>query len=393
MVPGLPSLWSILRARSRPKAKRLFKWLAVIAIVGVFFWGRSHGDLGWVLGCFYYAIALSALLANVLTMLAELPGAGAEIRQFKEQWKKSEGERTENLGLAMEWQQLKAKRDELASRKAAIQHARDKAEEAILKARAKEQEPLLEAAAEELGAAEERDDLNATYAIYKKVAHCVEISDWIEPSFRMLILACAGHKDRYQDGVRIEEMYSCYGTEDEIERDCVVSIFYATHGKIGYASEHLRPWLSSRKSDVQPHKASIEYHYGACFEFVHRYKDALEYFRKAEKRSPGFQDTQERIEALEQRLRSKGHAKEERKSDDEPAKNHGTADPYSVLGIERGADEATIKAAYRKLIVQYHPDKVASLGDELKALAEKKSKQITVAYNECLKNCKTGKAA
>ena len=31
-------------------------------------------------------------------------------------------------------------------------------------------------------------------------------------------------------------------------------------------------------------------------------------------------------------------------------------DYYEVLGIERGADEDTIKKAYRKMAKQYHPD-------------------------------------
>ena len=31
-------------------------------------------------------------------------------------------------------------------------------------------------------------------------------------------------------------------------------------------------------------------------------------------------------------------------------------DPYSVLGIQPGADEETIKKAYRQKCKQYHPD-------------------------------------
>jgi DnaJ like chaperone protein len=41
-----------------------------------------------------------------------------------------------------------------------------------------------------------------------------------------------------------------------------------------------------------------------------------------------------------------------------------------------------IQAAYKSLIRQYHPDKVASLGEELRNLAEQKSKAINVAYKE-----------
>ena len=33
------------------------------------------------------------------------------------------------------------------------------------------------------------------------------------------------------------------------------------------------------------------------------------------------------------------------------------ADPYSTLGVSKGADEKAIKVAYRKLAKELHPDK------------------------------------
>lgn len=50
-------------------------------------------------------------------------------------------------------------------------------------------------------------------------------------------------------------------------------------------------------------------------------------------------------------------------------------DYYEVLGVDRGADDATLKKAYRKLAKQYHPD--MNPGD---AEAEKKFKEATEAY-------------
>lgn len=50
-------------------------------------------------------------------------------------------------------------------------------------------------------------------------------------------------------------------------------------------------------------------------------------------------------------------------------------DYYEVLGVDRGADDATIKKAYRKLAKQYHPD--ANPGDKE---AEKKFKEASEAY-------------
>ena len=50
-------------------------------------------------------------------------------------------------------------------------------------------------------------------------------------------------------------------------------------------------------------------------------------------------------------------------------------DYYEVLGIEKSADQDTIKKAYRKLAVKYHPDR--NPGDKE---AEEKFKEATEAY-------------
>lgn len=50
-------------------------------------------------------------------------------------------------------------------------------------------------------------------------------------------------------------------------------------------------------------------------------------------------------------------------------------DYYEVLGVERSADEATVKSAYRKLAMRWHPDK--NHGD---AAAEAKFKEVGEAY-------------
>jgi preprotein translocase subunit Sec63 len=53
---------------------------------------------------------------------------------------------------------------------------------------------------------------------------------------------------------------------------------------------------------------------------------------------------------------------------------------YRILGVREAATREEITAAYKKLISQYHPDKVAQMGAEIRALAEAKSKQINAAY-------------
>ena len=55
---------------------------------------------------------------------------------------------------------------------------------------------------------------------------------------------------------------------------------------------------------------------------------------------------------------------------------------FEVLGVGRYATGEEVRSAYRKLVSQYHPDKVAALGPELRELATRKSQEITSAYRE-----------
>jgi DnaJ-domain-containing protein 1 len=59
-----------------------------------------------------------------------------------------------------------------------------------------------------------------------------------------------------------------------------------------------------------------------------------------------------------------------------------TWDPHAVLGVERGASDAQLTHAYRERIKEYHPDRVASLGPELRDLAHRKTLEIQRAWSE-----------
>ena len=52
----------------------------------------------------------------------------------------------------------------------------------------------------------------------------------------------------------------------------------------------------------------------------------------------------------------------------------GDRDYYNILGVERGADASEIKKAYRKLAIQYHPDRNPDNPE-----AEEKFKQLAEA--------------
>jgi hypothetical protein len=55
-------------------------------------------------------------------------------------------------------------------------------------------------------------------------------------------------------------------------------------------------------------------------------------------------------------------------------------DPWAILGIAPGATPDQIQSAYRQLMRAYHPDRVQTLGLEIRELAERKAKQINAAY-------------
>lgn len=61
----------------------------------------------------------------------------------------------------------------------------------------------------------------------------------------------------------------------------------------------------------------------------------------------------------------------------------GDADPYGVLGVRRDANDAEIKTAYRKLVVENHPDKLVAQGmpQEFVDLANERLATINAAYD------------
>ena len=68
----------------------------------------------------------------------------------------------------------------------------------------------------------------------------------------------------------------------------------------------------------------------------------------------------------------------ERNFDSNIKMNYETA--LKILGLDDCASIDEIKTAYKKKITEYHPDKVANLGEELKELADRKTKELNLAY-------------
>jgi len=67
-----------------------------------------------------------------------------------------------------------------------------------------------------------------------------------------------------------------------------------------------------------------------------------------------------------------------------PARPPGSEEEaYAKLGLKRSATDAEVKRAYRKLVSQYHPDKLISRGlpEEMMEMAKTRVREINTAYD------------
>lgn len=65
-----------------------------------------------------------------------------------------------------------------------------------------------------------------------------------------------------------------------------------------------------------------------------------------------------------------------------PSPQHKLDDAYAALGISPSATDAEVKQAYRRLMSQNHPDKLAGKGlpESMREMAEERSREISTAY-------------
>lgn len=56
-------------------------------------------------------------------------------------------------------------------------------------------------------------------------------------------------------------------------------------------------------------------------------------------------------------------------------------DPYRVLGLTEDASDAEIERARRRLVSQYHPDRLGDAAEDLRRHAEQRMREINRAYD------------
>jgi hypothetical protein len=95
--------------------------------------------------------------------------------------------------------------------------------------------------------------------------------------------------------------------------------------------------------------------------------------------------------------KNKKNTNNHKNNDEEESKNYYGGDDSTiskeksygiVLGLKGKVSLNDIKKAYQIKIKEYHPDKVASMGEDIKKLAEEETKKINEAYSYFLKKYK-----
>ena len=62
------------------------------------------------------------------------------------------------------------------------------------------------------------------------------------------------------------------------------------------------------------------------------------------------------------------------------------AEAYKVLGVAPSATDSEVKAAFRKMALKHHPDRVAALGEDVRKAAERKFQEINDAKERIYKS-------
>jgi DnaJ like chaperone protein len=94
------------------------------------------------------------------------------------------------------------------------------------------------------------------------------------------------------------------------------------------------------------------------------------------------------IDELNQEKHKQSSDKDNQKKSSQSFDTEITLDmAYRILGLNRDASIEDIKTAYKQKMKDYHPDRVANLGEEIRELAAKKTTEINKAY-EIIKKSK-----
>jgi DnaJ-class molecular chaperone len=110
-------------------------------------------------------------------------------------------------------------------------------------------------------------------------------------------------------------------------------------------------------------------------------KEALEelLYGRCSPNSMAFGDA---VALIRQRQRTNERARKRRAEGFEPTGPVSQAEAYELLGVTPGCPPQELAAAYHRTVGQWHPDKLESMADELKAYATRRTARLNEAYQK-----------
>lgn len=194
------------------------------------------------------------------------------------------------------------------------------------------------------------------------------------------------------DGLAILEW--ALGQERSAPRIMVEAELYTVLGDVESLGRIMLPIIDSRSSALRPVRHIFQYRYAECLLACGHRSDALRHFKGVARKFPGYSHVDKYIAELRQKTRKAADRASENDEAHSSSRAEAAAAPdfdilgaaYRLLGVGPASTRQEVVQAYRGLITKYHPDKVASLGDELNQLALAKTKQINDAYNLILRS-------
>ena len=85
------------------------------------------------------------------------------------------------------------------------------------------------------------------------------------------------------------------------------------------------------------------------------------------------------------RARSEHQEQRQEQRYDNQKRVPGIVTPYELLGVQPDASQKEIQAAFQRLALHYHPDKVYHLGEEFRSTAHEKFTELKDAYETLLR--------
>lgn len=104
-----------------------------------------------------------------------------------------------------------------------------------------------------------------------------------------------------------------------------------------------------------------------------QWSQALEDLRQVAEADANYKDVQKHLKELEARLNTESEPQVSKDSE-------APRTAWEILGVAKGATKAEIRAAYKRRASEYHPDRVAHLGERIRVVAEEEMRSINRAY-------------